>query len=103
MSEWSIPGRPPDPPLHVFVHGGYWQELSEAESSFAALDMVPRGAAFAAHGPAPRQRDAAILQINSAGRQRRRRCGVPRIRHRRRYEQGGGRVPHQASGGGSGA
>jgi arylformamidase len=37
-------------PLHVFVHGGYWQELSKEESCFAAADFVTRGAAFAALG-----------------------------------------------------
>lgn len=37
-------------PLLVFVHGGYWQELTEAESSFAAVDAVKQGAAFAALG-----------------------------------------------------
>jgi arylformamidase len=37
-------------PLLVFVHGGYWQELTEYESSFAAADVVAHGAAFAALG-----------------------------------------------------
>jgi arylformamidase len=37
-------------PLLVFVHGGYWQELTEAESAFAAVDVVARGWAFAALG-----------------------------------------------------
>jgi arylformamidase len=37
-------------PLHVYVHGGYWQELGPADSSFAAADFVSRGAAFAALG-----------------------------------------------------
>ncbi|MEM9133308.1 MAG: alpha/beta hydrolase [Actinomycetota bacterium] len=35
-------------PLLVFVHGGYWQELSKIESRFAAADSVERGWAFAA-------------------------------------------------------
>lgn len=35
-------------PLIVFVHGGYWQELSKLESRFAAADCVGRGRAFAA-------------------------------------------------------
>jgi arylformamidase len=35
-------------PLHVYIHGGYWQELSKEDSSFAAPDFVTRGAAFAA-------------------------------------------------------
>lgn len=36
------------PPLLVFIHGGYWQELSKNESSFAAVDCVKQGIAFAA-------------------------------------------------------
>ncbi len=35
-------------PLLVFIHGGYWQELSKAESRFAAADCIARGWAFAA-------------------------------------------------------
>lgn len=37
-------------PLHVFVHGGYWQELSKDESSFVAPAFLASGAAFAAIG-----------------------------------------------------
>jgi arylformamidase len=36
------------PPLLVFIHGGYWQELSKQESAFAAADCVAQGIAFAA-------------------------------------------------------
>ena len=36
------------PPLLVFIHGGYWQELSKNESLFAASDCRAAGAAFAA-------------------------------------------------------
>ena len=45
-------------PLLVFVHGGYWQELTEFESSFAAPDVVAHGSAFAAlgYGLAPAHR-----------------------------------------------
>jgi arylformamidase len=39
-------GRPA--PLVVFLHGGYWQELSKLDSSFAAPDLVPSGIALAA-------------------------------------------------------
>ncbi|MEO2125407.1 MAG: alpha/beta hydrolase [Acidimicrobiales bacterium] len=35
-------------PLLVFIHGGYWQELSKRESSFAAPAWVKQGVAFAA-------------------------------------------------------
>lgn len=45
-----FPAARPPAPLVVFVHGGYWQELSETESSFAAPDLVRRGIAFAALG-----------------------------------------------------
>jgi arylformamidase len=34
--------------LLVFIHGGYWQELSKDESSFAANDCVAQGLAYAA-------------------------------------------------------
>ncbi len=36
------------PPLLVFIHGGYWQELSKDDSLFAAADCVGQGIAFAA-------------------------------------------------------
>jgi arylformamidase len=36
------------PPLLVFIHGGYWQELSKNESSFAAAGALRQGCAFAA-------------------------------------------------------
>lgn len=35
-------------PLLVFIHGGYWQELSAGESLFAAARCAERGVAFAA-------------------------------------------------------
>jgi arylformamidase len=35
-------------PLHVFIHGGYWQDLGKDESSFAAPAFVAAGAAFVA-------------------------------------------------------
>ncbi len=43
-----VQGRGPDAPLLVFVHGGYWQALSAADSLFPAADLVPRGWAVAA-------------------------------------------------------
>jgi arylformamidase len=36
------------PPLLVFIHGGYWQELSKQESAFPAADCVAQGIAYAA-------------------------------------------------------
>lgn len=34
-------------PLHVFIHGGYWQELSQKESASMAPGIVAAGSAFA--------------------------------------------------------
>ena len=48
MPAEAEPGDPP--PLLVFIHGGYWQELSRADSSFAAPAWVDQGVAFAAIG-----------------------------------------------------
>ncbi len=36
-----------DPPLHVFIHGGYWQELSRKESAIMAAALVKHGVACA--------------------------------------------------------
>ena len=46
------PHRPADgatrlPPLLVFIHGGYWQELSKEQSAFAATDCVNQDIAYA--------------------------------------------------------
>lgn len=44
-------GDPSDtglPPLLLFIHGGYWQELSKNDSLFAADGCLAAGAAFAA-------------------------------------------------------
>jgi arylformamidase len=43
-----FPAASRDAPLLVFIHGGYWQELSKNESLFAAADCVANGIAFAA-------------------------------------------------------
>lgn len=43
-----VPERARDVPLLVFIHGGYWQELSKDESAFAAGDCLAAGWAFAA-------------------------------------------------------
>lgn len=32
-------------PVHVFIHGGYWQMLDKADHSFVAAGLVPAGAA----------------------------------------------------------
>lgn len=55
--------------LLVFIHGGYWQELSRLESSFMALDLVPRGISVAAlgYGLAPRYRLPEIVDMVAEG------------------------------------
>jgi arylformamidase len=45
-----FPAVRPNAPLHVFVHGGFWQQLDKSDSSFPALAFVPAGVAFAALG-----------------------------------------------------
>ncbi|MFJ7905544.1 alpha/beta hydrolase [Kitasatospora sp. NPDC096204] len=53
-------------PLVVFLHGGYWQELSKDDASFPARGLVPAGAAYAAlgYGLAPRYRlDEIVAQV----------------------------------------
>lgn len=47
------PGGPAVPggrPLLVFIHGGYWQELSKADASFPAPALLRHGALYAALG-----------------------------------------------------
>ena len=33
-------------PIHVFIHGGYWQELSKNESAFAAPNFIGNNVIF---------------------------------------------------------
>lgn len=40
----------PKPPLHVFIHGGYWQILSKEESTYNAPHYLEQGTAFGALG-----------------------------------------------------
>jgi len=49
-------------PVHIFIHGGYWQELSKAESSFAAPNFLDHNIIFIAldYTLAP---DASLSQI----------------------------------------
>ena len=56
------PAEPP--PLVVFLHGGYWQEVSKAESGFAAPDLVAAGIAHAVpeYTLAPRATLEAIVE-----------------------------------------
>jgi arylformamidase len=64
-----FPAAGPAAPLLVFVHGGYWQELSKNESAFPARGLVPAGIAFAAvdYGLAPEFRlDEIVDQVRRA-------------------------------------
>src|SRR2546425_13076025 len=40
-----FPTRGAPAPVHVFVHGGYWQRLDKSDSSFVARALPPAGAA----------------------------------------------------------
>jgi arylformamidase len=39
-----------DPPLHIFIHGGYWQWNDRKPFAFVAEQLVPAGAAVATAG-----------------------------------------------------
>jgi arylformamidase len=66
--EWQtidlfMPRNVAHPPVLVFFHGGYWQELSKQESAFAAPQCLARGIAYAAvdYTLAPRATLSAIV------------------------------------------
>ncbi|KUJ77943.1 arylformamidase [Ruegeria marisrubri] len=42
-----FPAREPGAPLHVFIHGGYWQALSQRDSAMMAPGLIDSGHAFA--------------------------------------------------------
>ncbi len=44
----AVPRADGPVPLHVFIHGGYWQQLSKKESFFAAPETLAQGMGFAA-------------------------------------------------------
>ena len=43
-----FPAERKDAPLFVFIHGGYWQELSKNESTFPGPGFVRQGVSYAA-------------------------------------------------------
>ncbi len=43
-----VPGGEGPYPVHVFIHGGYWQELSKTESTFAAPNFTNHNIIFIA-------------------------------------------------------
>ena len=40
-----FPARAAGAPVHVFIHGGYWQWLDKSDFSFVARGLQPEGAA----------------------------------------------------------
>ncbi len=40
----AAPSGGPMPPIHVFIHGGYWQSMDKSDFDFVASGLVPRGA-----------------------------------------------------------
>ena len=61
-----LPAEPGSAPLHVFIHGGYWQLLSKDESCFAAPMFQQHGSLFAAlnYTLAPQQTLTGIVEEN---------------------------------------
>lgn len=59
-----VPEGVAQPPILVFFHGGYWQELSKQESAFAAPGCLANGIAYAAvdYTLAPAARLPAIVE-----------------------------------------
>ena len=59
-----FPAQGVDAPLHVFIHGGYWQALSQRESAMMAPALVQNGHAFAClnYTLAPRARLGEMVQ-----------------------------------------
>jgi arylformamidase len=66
MLDLFLPADGKPAPLHVFIHGGYWQLLSKNESCFAAPLMLRNGGAFAAvnYTLAPHQTLSGIVAEN---------------------------------------
>ena len=58
-----FPAASSDAPLLLFIHGGYWQELSKNDSLFGAPDCAANGIAYAAidYTLAPRANIATII------------------------------------------
>ncbi|PRX98542.1 alpha/beta hydrolase [Allonocardiopsis opalescens] len=64
-----FPAERPGAPVLVYVHGGYWQELSKDESAFCAPGFLAQGTAFAAldYGLAPAHRlDEIVAMVRRA-------------------------------------
>ena len=66
MLDLFLPDDSGPAPLHVFIHGGYWQLLSKDESCFAAPMFQQHGSYFAAvnYTLAPQQTLTGIVEEN---------------------------------------
>jgi arylformamidase len=95
-----FPAASGNAPLLVFIHGGYWQELSKEESLFAALNCVENGIAFAAinYTLAPRASVETIVnQCRRAVAHLHREAGSLGFDHRRLYIAGSSAGAHLAA------
>ncbi|MBM3518359.1 MAG: alpha/beta hydrolase [Alphaproteobacteria bacterium] len=63
-----FPAARPDAPLHIFIHGGYWQNLDKKDFSYLAPPFVAAGAAVAIvnYDLAPSVTVAEIVRQNRA-------------------------------------
>ncbi|MDX1710977.1 MAG: alpha/beta hydrolase [Rhodovibrionaceae bacterium] len=64
-----VPEGAQEAPLHVFIHGGYWQSLDKSDFSFLAPDYLERGIAFASlnYDLAPKARvGEMVMQVRRA-------------------------------------
>jgi arylformamidase len=95
-----FPAARADAPLLLFIHGGYWQELSKNESLFAAPDCVRNGIAFAAldYTLAPKARlDKIVEQCRRAVAYFHREAGTLGFDPRRMYVAGSSAGAHLAA------
>lgn len=66
MLDLFLPPEPGSAPLHIYIHGGFWQLLSKEESCFAAPMFQQHGSYFAAinYTLAPQQTLTGIVEEN---------------------------------------
>ena len=95
-----FPAACADAPLLLFIHGGYWQELSKDDSLFGAPDCVANGIAYAAidYALAPRANIATIVdQCRRAVASLHRQATALGFDHRRLFVAGSSAGAHLAA------
>jgi arylformamidase len=95
-----FPAASPNAPLLMFIHGGYWQELSKDASLFAAPDCIANGIAYAAidYTLAPRASIATIVdQCRRAVASLHRQAAALGFDHRRLFVAGSSAGAHLAA------